>query len=79
MGAREMPAEMGHYMKDLYPNQGFNSTYGLTQPEAEDQVAMVDDQKTAEANVQVDPAKNKGIWMALLITVALIIGLSIVF
>lgn len=74
-----MAAEMYHFMKDLYPNQGFYDTGALTQPEPEDQQAMVDDQELAETFIPEDPAANKKIWIALLIVAALIVGLSIAF
>jgi hypothetical protein len=77
-GGKTHMSQMNHFMADVYPGQGFFNTRTITTPEAEDQTALVDDQKLAEKNpVAVDPASHKKIWISMAAVVGVIILLNI--
>ncbi|HDR7311501.1 TPA: hypothetical protein QCX08_004009 [Bacillus cytotoxicus] len=63
-----MAGELSHFMKDLYPNMGFQNTTYTTIPEAEDQNALVDDQKVAEESQKADnKAGHKNIMLGIVL------------
>jgi len=68
---------LNHYMADLYPNMGFNSTSFITVAEAEDQVSLVDDQKTAvDMKVTHDPIVSRNIWVSVGIVFAIAVAMA---
>lgn len=72
-----MAGEMNHFMKDLYPNMGFQNTTYTTIPEAEDQQALVDDQKIAEESAKQKNSgghKNIMLGIILLIIIMFVLG-----
>lgn len=72
-----MAGELYFGMNDLYPGMGFYNTTHATQPEAADRQALVDDWDTAKKNPNVDPEKNKKIWVSVIATVIIMIAFSI--
>lgn len=72
-----MAGELSHYMKDLYPNMGFENTTYLSIPEAEDQQAMVDDQKVAEETAKSsNKAGHKNILLGIILLVIIMFVLG---
>ncbi|MDA2733461.1 hypothetical protein PDR34_27430 [Bacillus cereus] len=72
-----MAGEMSHYMKDLYPNMGFQNTTYQTIPEAEDQQALVDDQKIAEETGKMENKaghKNIMLGIVLILIIMFVLG-----
>ncbi|AGT13372.1 hypothetical protein O144_gp13 [Bacillus phage Wip1] len=72
-----MAGELSHFKKDLYPNLGFENTSYLSIPEAEDQQAMVDDQKVAEETARTSNKaghKNIMLGIVLLIIIMFVLG-----
>jgi hypothetical protein len=71
--------EMHHFMKDLYPNMGFEETATSTIADPDDQHALVDDQKLAtEYQVKEDPFTGKKIGLAILALLAVMFALGVV-
>lgn len=64
--------EMCFSMADLYPNMGGVDTSTLANPEVDDQDALNEDVKIAEAST-VTEAKSKNIFIALGVLIALVI------
>ena len=64
--------EMGFSMSDLYPNMGGVDTSTLANPEVDDQDALNEDVKVAEASTTTEASK-KNIFIGLGILVALVI------
>lgn len=67
----------GYHLSDLYPGMSFQETSTDVNPESEDQMALVDDQATAE-QLGGDPASKFSIFtaVAVLIAVAIILGVA---
>ncbi|QWG70200.1 hypothetical protein EXW32_27820 (plasmid) [Bacillus mycoides] len=72
-----MAGELSHFKKDLYPNLGYENTSFLTIPEAEDQQAMVDDQKVAEETAKSsNKAGHKNILLGIVLLVIIMFVLG---
>ncbi|MGQ7864079.1 hypothetical protein [Bacillus sp. WC2502] len=76
VGSTRGNGELYFGVADLYPGQGFETTKGLTIPEAEDQNTLVDDEETAQqAQSKVNPVTNRG----MLITIAIFVFVIFLF
>lgn len=67
---------MDFFLKDLYPNMGFQDTRAETIPEADDRKALAEDEK-ASSNAKTNPVQKNKIWTAFIILLAVVLVLGV--
>lgn len=69
---------MNFGLADLYPGMGFWTTRGETVPEADDQLALVDDEDAAHNNPELGKSQltHRSLWVSIAVIFGIVFLLS---